>query len=190
MYPSETSLIPVTVALTKFLETNGLKAIFSNYPYWYLGSTPFRFLTGPIIPVFLSIFHKLLPNTSLFILTIYLIAFSFLLSAFGWTILWFQVSSIKHQGGKTVLHTTFYILLFLIFPWRLFASLTLEEGSFTIARNLMPLALLAIWSHFAKKDLKSKTWAVLAVSALLLINTSVLPILSTQLSLQTKNRLY
>jgi len=64
MYPSQTSMIPVQIALVRFLEQGG--SIFSHYPYWYLGTTPFRYLTGPILPGLLALLHKVLPQFSLF----------------------------------------------------------------------------------------------------------------------------
>ena len=51
MFPTQTSLIPIGVALARFLGERGLTAFSSNYPYWYLGTTPFRFLTGPVVPI-------------------------------------------------------------------------------------------------------------------------------------------
>lgn len=60
MYPPQTSLMPVQVALARFLEQGG--DIFVNYPYWYLGTTPFRYLTGPIPPSVLEEKELILEN--------------------------------------------------------------------------------------------------------------------------------
>jgi hypothetical protein len=64
IFASQTSLIPVQVALTRFWEQGG--NIFGNYPYWYLGTTPFRYLTGPVLPAVLVGLHRILPALSLF----------------------------------------------------------------------------------------------------------------------------
>lgn len=64
VYPAQTSMIPVQIALARFLEQGG--SIFGNYPYWYLGTTPFRYLSGPILPLILVGLHKVLPFLSLF----------------------------------------------------------------------------------------------------------------------------
>jgi len=67
MYPGQTSFMPVQVALARWLETVGWRgAITSNYPYWYLGTTPFRHLTGPVLPGLLVGLHRLLPGFNWF----------------------------------------------------------------------------------------------------------------------------
>jgi len=180
MYPSETSLIPVTVALARFVENNGLFSMMGQYPYWYLG-VPFRFLTGPIIPLLQLFFHRTFPNVSLFSITIYIVLFGFLLSAIGWG---FLVGKIQNSNFKIQIfgigHLAFIILL--VLPWRLFSSLTLNEASITLARNFLPWVLLAFWGNLKKGDMgdrgdwRKKVVAILALSTLLLVNTSILPI--------------
>src|SRR3990172_178072 len=110
MYPSETSLIPVTVALARFVENNGLFSMMGQYPYWYLG-VPFRFLTGPIIPLLQLFFHRTFPNVSLFSITIYIVLFGFLLSAIGWGFLvgkiqnsnfWYWLFGIYHFTSSSL----------------------------------------------------------------------------------------
>jgi len=66
MYPTQTSMVPVQVALARFFESQGWRAIFNNYPYWYLGTTPYRYLTGPILPTILTFIHKCLLRASFF----------------------------------------------------------------------------------------------------------------------------
>ena len=169
MYPSQTSLIPVTVSLARFVETNGLSAFGNNYPYWYLGTTPFKFLTGPILPNLIVILHRLFSNISLFTITIAILAISFLLSAVGWGIL---IKKIQNSKSLSII-----VLLLLIFPWRYLAAFSLDEGSVTIARNLLPFSFWAIWKHFENKNKKSFFIALFTSSFLLLIDTSILPIL-------------
>jgi hypothetical protein len=173
MYPAETSLVPATVSLLRFFETRGLAAFGQSYPYWYAGTTPYKYLIGPVVPIFTHILRLIprLSGVSLFTIMIYIIIFCFLLSAVGWGILMYQVSKTK---------STFLagccILVFLLFPWRLFSALTLEEASFTLARFFLPFALLSFWALLVKKTTIKYILTAVTISFLLLINTSILPI--------------
>lgn len=169
MYPAQTSLIPVTVAITRFLESNGFSSFFGVYPYWYLG-VPARYLAGPVVPFLLIGLHKILPNVTLFSITIYLIIFSFLASAAGWGVL------AKRITGKRNVGVIVGILL-LILPWRYLSSLALDESSNVLARNLLPYVLLAFWNFLKRKDRKSTVIVLAAIVFLLLINTNILTIL-------------
>jgi hypothetical protein len=170
MYPSQTSLIPVTVALTRFFETEGFKAFGHNYPYWYLGTTPYKYLTGPVVPLLLSFLHEIISGTYLFTLTIFLVLLSFLLSVVGWSLL---VKKISQSNNYYLLAA----ILLLIFPWRIFVSLSLEEGTMVIARNLIPFVLISFWDYLGQRSSRSGILAVISTSLLFLINTSILPIL-------------
>lgn len=170
LFPTQTSLLPVTVALTNFLEKVGWKAFSLNYPYWYLGTTPYKFLVGPFVPILESLIHKLIPNVSLFNITIYLVICSYFLSVWGWILL---IKKIKEIDKKSIL----LILVFLIvFPWRLFSSIALSEGTATVAQNLLPFVLYAFWNYLEKKGRLNFIWAALATLLILLINTNVLPV--------------
>src|SRR3972149_4021503 len=59
MYPSQTSLIPVAVAVVRFIES-GHSLWNSWYPYWYLG-LPAKFILGPAVPALLVLVHRILP---------------------------------------------------------------------------------------------------------------------------------
>src|SRR4030042_596075 len=83
MFPAQTSLIPVQIALIRFLEAHGWQAIFANFPYWYLDSTPFRYLSGPILPIITISLHRVLPNLSLFTIFFGIIGIAFILGALG-----------------------------------------------------------------------------------------------------------
>lgn len=172
MFPTETSLIPTTVVLAKFVEANGLGAVFENYPYWYLGSTPFRYLTGPIVPLLSVLFHKLFLNVSLFSIVICFVVLSFVAGAFGWGML---VSKIR--GGKLKLESYLLIILLLFLPWRLFSALSLSDASMTIARNLLPFGLLAFWAFLNNQSRKNQVLVIFTISLLLLTSTSILAIL-------------
>jgi len=85
MFSAQTSLIPVTVAIAQFIESNGIASLLGWYPDWYLG-IPARYLAGPVVPITLVLLHKLFINVSLFSISIYLIILSFLIGATGWGI--------------------------------------------------------------------------------------------------------
>ena len=89
MYPAQTSFIPVIVAIVRFTEEHGFGGL---YPFWYLGSTPVKYLTGPVVPSLLTALHKVLGGVSLFDLSFFLILTSFLVSSVGWGMLAWQLS--------------------------------------------------------------------------------------------------
>jgi hypothetical protein len=174
MFPPETSLISVTVALARFVQTNGLASMFGHYPHWYLG-VPYQYLTGPIVPLLQIFMRQISAGLSLFEITYLLLFLSFLASIVGWGIMVSKIS------GKRVIGIVAGILL-LILPWRYLSTLALSEASTTISKNLLPFALLAFWSFYKKRDRKSGTIAVLTLSFLLLINTSVIAVFAVGLS--------
>ncbi len=169
MFPPETSLIPATVALARFIETNGLASMFSWYPYWYLG-VPYQYLTGPVIPLLQTFLHQVLSGFSLFEITYLLLLLSFLASIVGWGLL------AKKISGRRLIGLAVGILL-LILPWRYLSTLALSEASGVIARNLLPFSLLAFWNYYKARDRKSAIFAVIVTSFLLLINTTIFSIL-------------
>ena len=64
MYPPHTSLIPAAVALTRYIAEHGFSG---NYPYWYLGTTPVRYLTGPVVPNILIVLKNLFSFPNYFV---------------------------------------------------------------------------------------------------------------------------
>ena len=189
LFPPETSLIPVTVSLTRFIQENGFASMFGWYPYWYLG-TPYRYLTGPITPLLIVALQKTFQNVTLFDITIWLIILSFLAGAIGWGVLFRRIQNPKsppalrlQRAGK--FQIILLVILLLLFPWRFFSSLAISEASFTLARNFLPWALLGFW-RVLKRNKTNKTnktnlgrglVAIFFTSLSLLINTSILPIL-------------
>ncbi|MFV1917276.1 MAG: hypothetical protein ACC618_02250 [Patescibacteria group bacterium] len=174
MFPTETSLIPVTVALARFIESNGIASMLGEYPYWYLG-VPYQYLTGPIVPLLQVFLHRVLPGLSLFEITYILLFLSFLASVFGWFWLVVKIQKVRFKlFSFSTGHLAF--IIFLILPWRYLSTLALSEASVVISKNLLPFALLAFWSFYKKKDRKNAFIAVFALSVLLLINTTILTI--------------
>ena len=168
MFPPETSLIPVTVALARFVEANGFASMFGHYPYWYLG-VPYQYLTGPIVPLLQIFLRQISAGLSLFEITYLLLFLSFLASILGWGLL------AKKISGKRLIGLAVGILL-LILPWRYLSALASSEASGVMARNLLPFSLLAFWNYYKKKDRRDAVIAILALSLLLLINTTVFTI--------------
>lgn len=160
MFPAQTSLIPATIALIRFFEEKGLSAFSLNYPYWYLGSTPYRFLIGPITPILVNFINNLLPFVSLFSILISLVILSFVFSAIGWGILVKKIS-----GNKILAYGV--ALIFLILPGKYVTGLGLEEATYTIARNLLPFFFIFVYD-------KKKILSILCLSLILLINTGIL----------------
>lgn len=133
LYPPVTSFIPVTIALVKYIESHGFSTL---YPYWYLGSTPVKYLIGPVVPVVLVGLHKVLPNFSLFDLSLWLVVACQLLSALGWGVLAGNLS-----GGKKV--GLVAGILTLVLPWHWISGLGLSEVSAVMAMAMTPWVLFA-----------------------------------------------
>lgn len=172
MFPTQTSLIPVTVSLLRFVISNGFNSFNVNYPFWYLGTTPFKYLIGPVLPgIFLSL-KSLSINVSLFDITIYLIILSFVVSLVGWILL---ISKIT----KTDKWIFFIIpaLIFVILPWKYLAGFTLDEGTSTLAKNFLPWVLIGYFSYLDKKSILRFIIASLLTAFIFLINSDILPIL-------------
>src|SRR3990172_12738227 len=95
IFPAQTSLIPATVALVRWIETNGFSGL---YPYWYLGTTPVKYLIGPVVPGVLVGLHKFLPGSSLFDLSYLILTTSYLILSFGWGLLAWKLSNRRRIG--------------------------------------------------------------------------------------------
>src|SRR3989344_7777309 len=132
MFPAQTSFIPITVALARWVEANGFGGL---YPYWYLGTTPVKYLTGPVVPELLWGLHKLFGGFSLFDLSFVLLVASFLLRSAGWGILAWKLS-----GKKS--YCFIVALLILLAPWHVVSSLGLGEVSAVLAGSLVPWVLV------------------------------------------------
>lgn len=149
MYPPPTSLIPVQIALIKFWETNSLGAIFKNFPYWYLGSTPYRYLTGPIIPLLARTLHQIFPARSLFEVYYWVILGFWLLGTAG---VYFMAEELRTQGQKESVekiklnHQSLVISAFYFFnplAWYLFLF---SDGLNVISFSVLPW----VWLTYLK----------------------------------------
>ena len=168
MYPSQTSLIPVAVAVVRFIES-GHSLWNSWYSYWYLG-LPAKFILGPAVPALLVLVHRILPNWSLFDLSLALIALSFVFGAGGWGVL------VRRISGKRLVGILACIIT-VILPWRYLSSLAIEETTFLVARNLLPWGLVSLDIYLKLSRKRQLVITTLVFCLLLLINTGILPIL-------------
>lgn len=132
MFPAQTSLVPATVALARFAETHGFSG---DYPYWYLGSTPFKYLTGPVVSGILVGLHKLFPEISFFNFSLFLLPTSYFLGSIGWGFLAWKLSG-KKRIGVAVGILTFFL------PWHWISGLALSELSSVVAAGFVPWVLL------------------------------------------------
>jgi hypothetical protein len=162
MYPPATSFIPVQVALAKYWQVEGLKAIFQNYPFWYLGTTPFRYLAGPIIPGLLVLINSIFPKLDFFIISYILIILSFLI---GTIALFFLV---KKLGGDKRLGL---IISFLFLLGPIFIGLfPFAETSSLISFFLLPLILINYIDFLKNINLKTSLILCISITFVILIN--------------------
>lgn len=173
MYPSQTSLIPVTVALVRFFNEKGFLAFFQNYPYWYLGSTPFRYLIGPVIPVLESFLRIIFPTVSFFSLTIWLIVASIILGGVGWLLLITKILK-KDEANIPKLFYFLFPVGYFILPWKYLSGFTMDEGTYIVAQGLIPFVLVTVWVYLKKRDRTSLLISSLSVALILLVNTGIM----------------
>lgn len=143
----QTSLVPTIIALSQFWRDSWPHIFW--FPSWYLG-TPFRFLTGPVIPFIVVNFNKLIPFVSLG--EIYLL-WLFVAWLVGAPALWFWLRSWgMSRRGRLII-----IGLFLLLPGPVWSL------SFGSGLRLMTVALLPITALiFHKTILSGKTqWLLL-----------------------------
>jgi len=181
MYPARTSLIPVQVALARFLKNQGIRAFFSHYPYWYLGTTPFYYLGGPIIPGLMVFLDRLIPVWNLFDVFWTILIITYLLGGTG---VYLMVKSLANFSTSedgfanhprfplSSLSSTFYLfgpLIAFLFPY--------SNGISLIAFSFIPLVLCFYLKFLQNPTKKNKILVILLISFVLLIDTNILPTL-------------
>lgn len=167
MFPAQTSLIPIHVALARFIENQGWRAIFSFYPYWYLGSTPFHYLTGPILPLTLVLVHKLLPGLSLFEVFLGLIGLSLPVGATG---IYLLVREWKGSRPSASLAAVFYFFgpfIPLLFRF--------ADGLYLITFSFLPFILIMYLRLLKKWRRRQAICLSFAITGLLLLDTTIIP---------------
>ena len=167
MYPAQTSFIPVQVALARFLESQGWRAVFVNYPYWYLGTTPFRYLTGPILPTLLVSLHRFLPGLTLFEILLGLICITF---PFGATGVYLLVKEMKGGRFSALLAAIFYFfgpVIPLLFRF--------SDGIYLIALSFLPYILIFYLRFLKQWQRKTAIYLTLSITGLVLLDTTIIP---------------
>jgi len=154
MYPAQTSLIPATVALIRFAERYGF---WMNYPHWYLGSTPFKYLIGPVVPVVSIGLHKVFPFLSFFNLAFILFFISYFLYSVGWGLLSFKLSKSRRIG-------IFAGILSLILPLHWMQGLGFSELSSVVSLSILPYVLLFSLPIIESKRLELTAENILRIS--------------------------
>ncbi len=170
MYPAQTSLIPAQIALAKFLEAQGLGAFLSDYPYWYLGSTPFKYLTGPILPSLLVLIHKIFPYATLFNIYYLIIIICWFIAGFGTYLLIKELN-----GGRTVrLLGSLFFLFGPVVPF----LFRFNDGLYLVAFSFLPFTLVFYQKLMKKWSVRIFLIAVFLLSLEMLIDTLIIPTLA------------
>ncbi len=172
VYPPQTSLIPVVLAVTGFVQAHGWWAI---YPNWYLG-VPVRFLAGPVLPQLLLYLQTVFPWLSFFELTYGILATGFLVQAFGWGLLAGRLAGVRGVRETGVIGMTAGAI-YLALPWKYLSALALSNPVNVLAESLVPFALISLEYYFTQKTYLRAIPATLFISLALLISTSVIPVL-------------
>jgi len=165
MYPSATSFIPLQVALARFFEQTGLVAAGINYPYWYLGSTPFRWLTGPVVPGLLAAGRHVFPQAGWYDLFWVLAVVTWLAGGAG---MWFLARKLSGgDGGLAVLFWLAGPLVLLIFPF--------SDGVRLIGFAWLPWVLVSCLRFWEKGELVDGVTVGALSAGLLLTEALLLP---------------
>jgi hypothetical protein len=175
IYPPETSLIPVTVSLSRFFMEKGFGAFFADYPYWYLGTTPFKYLTGPVVPIILGVLNRIF-GMNLFTGSILIVLISFIAGGVGWLIFYKTLTSGSGTSTREVkgLVFTLIFLSYFLYPWKYMAGLAMAETSYTFALNLIPYCITFIYRYILNSSYKNAFWAIILISVSLLTHTRIL----------------
>lgn len=153
----QTSLIPTVIEITNFISQNWPHIWW--FPHWYLG-VPLRYITGPVVPLFVSLISK---STEQTLEVSYLILL--LLGGFA-GIVGMRMFVKEFGAGKRVQLVT--SLLFLLSPFQLLL-LTYGNGLHHLTIYLLPWVLTSFL-----RMLKHPTSRVYLVTTILLIATSLL----------------
>lgn len=172
MFPSQTSFIPVQIALIRFFEKGIWRAVFQNYPYWYLGTTPYRYLTGPILPLILSGLHKIFSKTTLFDLMWGVIIFAWI---FGGAGVYFLVKALKGKEKETGSDiTAIFTVIFYLFGPIVPFLFRFSDGLFLIAFSFVPWVLLLYFKFLERPTKRRKITLIIAITFLFLLDIQII----------------
>jgi len=174
MYPPETSLLPLSVVTSQFVERHGIRAFTLWFDNWYLG-VPFRFIAEPVVPILAAMVHKLMPSVSLLGIMISFAVVSLFLGSVGWSILFSLLSPTQKQRSFIV----FFLLI--VVPWRYLDALTLSSLPLTVSRAVLPFVLIAYWRFISPVQSKTHFYeygflALLGTLSMFLTSISITPI--------------
>lgn len=151
--------MPVQIALARFWEQGS--NLLGNYPYWYEGTTPYRYLTGPVLPFILTSLHRFAGDW--FFLMLAVIGFFWLLGSLGVYLLTRALSGSKKQS---LLASLFYG-----FGWIVPLLFRFSDGLSLISFSLLPFVFLIYLK-------KANLLLSLAIALVLLLDASALGTMS------------
>lgn len=172
IFPAQTSLIPIQIALARFLVQGG--NILGNYPYWYLGTTPYRYLTGPILPSILVLLHRIFPGLSLFEIFFGLIGLAFPLGAFGIYLFVKELGAARLSASLVAFLYFFGLLIPLLFRF--------SDGRYLITFSSLPFIFLAYFQLLKKWSSKKGIFCSILIAFAMLLDALIIPTLILGLS--------
>jgi len=158
------------------LEVSGLGAFFENYPYWYLGTTPFRYLTGPFIPSLLVGLHRLFPSLSLFTIYYLLFTISWTVGGIGvyWLVKELENKRVEEQEWRsTAVFAAGFYLFGPIVPF----LFRFSDGLYLITFSFLPFILLLYLRLLKEWNRRLAISLIILISFVILIDTLILPAL-------------
>ena len=167
--------MPIQIALARFIEQGG--DIRGVYPFWYLGTTPYCYVSGPFIPAFIALLHGLMPDFSLFTIMFGLIGISWLIGGIG---VYLLVQEFEGEGSRidgrsralAVIVSLFYLLGPIVpFLFRF------TDGLYLISFSILPFTLLLYLKLLKKWTRKRAVTVGLLTSFVILLNSLIIPAL-------------
>lgn len=168
--------MPIQIALARFIEQGG--DIRGLYPYWYLGTTPYYYVSGPFIPAFIVLLHRLMPDFSLFTIMFGIIGVVWLIGGIG---VYLLVRELRVDKGELApLRPSGFAwgvgFLYLLGPIMPFLF-RFTDGVYLIAFSFLPLTLLKylkLLKHWTKKE---AIITGLMMSFVILLDSLIIPAL-------------
>jgi hypothetical protein len=187
IYPAQTSLMAVQIALARFVETGGPSASSGLYPYWYLGTTPFRYLTGPVLPLILVGLHRILPSLTLFEVFFLVIGGCWVVGGIGVYSLVVSLANsftsercsppseecIRPPRRRFALMAAVFYLFGPILP----LLFRFSNGLYLIAFSFLPFALVVYLRLLRKWSLKLAILLVSLLTFVILLDSLIIPTL-------------
>lgn len=160
----------------QFFESNGISVFFEKYPYWYLGATSYKYLTGPLVPLLAKFLKDLSGIGDFYRVSFLLLAIFMILSLIGWFIL---IKKVLNEDNKNITagFAVIMSLIYVILPWKYLSALTMDEVGNYLAKCMIPFVLVSVWLHLKHRRRLTLIFSVVCVAVLMLFSTSVIPTL-------------